>query len=179
MLFSVIQKPLPTVPIDENEPDILVNNNSENSNAERPLPPLPRSNDGSLDPLDESPDDSSDIEQDDDDDIDDVSDELSDELDDEQSTKLLNGTSSNLIRFVHFCVFFVFLLFWLTIRSLFVALMRMQHYHRHHQKHPIQASPNSLVRIHHMRCHHRQRMKGSLYSSDTIAISVSRYCFFL
>lgn len=70
-----------------------MNNNSEDSNTERPLPPLP-SNDGSLDPLDESPDDSSDIDENDSDEC------SSDEADDDQitnepSTKLLNGTSSN------------------------------------------------------------------------------------
>lgn len=70
-----------------------MNNNSEDSNTERPLPPLP-SNDGPLDPLDESPDDSSDIDENDSDEC------SSDEADDDQitnepSTKLLNGTSSN------------------------------------------------------------------------------------
>lgn len=82
----------------------MVNNNSENGDgirSERPLPPLP---DDSLDRLDESPDDS-DIEDIDDDSDVDISDEPDDDDDDEdvdddqatteQSTKLLNGTSSN------------------------------------------------------------------------------------
>lgn len=106
MLFVLFcsskQKPLPTIPTNDNEDDVNVrNNNAENGdemrNVERPLPPLPTND--SRDRIDESPDDS-DIEDDIDDDSDTgSSDELEDDDDDEQTTnectKLLNGTSSN------------------------------------------------------------------------------------
>lgn len=72
-----------------------MNNNTENSSStERPLPPLP-SNDGPLDPLDESPNDSSDIDDDDSDECSDEPNDDDDQITNEPSTKLLNGTSSN------------------------------------------------------------------------------------
>lgn len=94
------QKPLPTIPINESDDDIIVNNNSENGNgirnAERPLPPLPRPNDDPQDRIDESPDESE-IEEDDDSDVLESSDDREDneDLTNEQSMKLLNGTSTN------------------------------------------------------------------------------------
>lgn len=80
--------------------DNQVNNNSDNNDltrnqSDRPLPPLPRTADGSLNRLDESPDDS-DIEEDDESDVECNNDDDDDEsVTNEDTSKLLNGTSSN------------------------------------------------------------------------------------
>lgn len=83
-------------PCDGNDVDQLIDKYLQNSNVERPLPPLPGS-DGSLDRLDESPDESDDDLDNEDSDIsvESSDDENNDQLTTEPSTRCLNGTSSN------------------------------------------------------------------------------------
>lgn len=102
-------KPLPTIPASASAHEFLqmeARNNSENinrslGNNDRPLPPLPPKEDGSLERLDETlsddSDDDVDVDLDDEEEIDEIySDEESDDLDENNDNnskhKLVNGS---------------------------------------------------------------------------------------